>query len=98
MKLRAFPLCLIVVLSPSPALAGPVVVGAGQTYTLDEDLVLKGDDLLDVQGTPEKPCILVGNRHGIRSDGKWTGSLKIAYCTIRDLGGLPRRAADGLVK
>jgi hypothetical protein len=59
--------------------------------------VLDGDDVLDVRGTPEKPCALVGNRHRIRSGSKWTGSLRITHCTIRDLGGLPKRAADGRV-
>jgi hypothetical protein len=82
----------------SAARAAPLIVEAGQTYTLHEDVILSADDVLEVRGTPEKPCVLVGNRHRIRSGGKWTGSLKITHCTIRDLGGLPRRAADDRVQ
>src|SRR6516165_4050573 len=80
--------------SASAARAAPLVVEAGQTHTLHEDVILNGDAVLEVRGTPEKPCVLAGNRHRIRSAGKWAGSLKITHCTIRNLGGLPRRAAD----
>lgn len=83
---------------PSAARSAPLLVEAGQTHTLHEDVLLNGDDMLEVRGTPEKPCVLAGNRHRIRSGNKWTGSLKITHCTLRDLGGLPRRTADNLVK
>ncbi|HEX5271341.1 MAG TPA: hypothetical protein VFW33_12670 [Gemmataceae bacterium] len=90
---------LVVVLGSAPAArAAPLVVEAGQTHTLREDVTLDGDDVLEVRGTPEKPSVLVGNRHRIRSGPKWTGSLKITHCTIRDLGGLPRRTADDRVQ
>src|SRR5262249_38297576 len=69
-----------------------------QTHTLQEDVILNGDAVLEVRGTPQKPCVLVGNRHRIRSGGKWTGSLRITHCTIRDLGSLPRRTADNRVQ
>src|SRR5438046_359445 len=90
-------LCLIELASPRTAAASPVVIEAGQTHTLPEDLVLDGEDVLEIQGKPEKPCTLVGNRHCIRSGPKWTGSLKITHCTIRDLGNLPQRMSDGLI-
>jgi hypothetical protein len=90
-------LSLTTVASPGAALAAPILVEAGQTHTLRDDLVLNGDDVLEVRGTPEKPCILIGNRHRIRSGAKWTGALQITHCTIQSLGGLPTRAADGLV-
>jgi hypothetical protein len=80
-----------------PALAAPIVIEAGKTHMLKEDLVLDGDDVLEMRGTAEKPCTLAGNRHAIRSGPKWTGSLKITHTTIRDLGGLPKRAANGLI-
>src|SRR5262249_13168194 len=67
------------------------------THALPKDLVLDGDDVLEIRGSREKPCVLVGNRHHIRSGPKWTGSLRITHCTIRALGSLPRRAASGLV-
>src|SRR5713226_662664 len=81
---------LSLVHSPSDARAGPVVIEAGKTHTLNDDLLLDGEDALQIHGTPEKPCILVCNRHRIFSGPKWTGSLKITHTTIHDLGGLPR--------
>ena len=78
----------------SAARAAPLVVEAGQTYTLQEDIILNGDVVLEVRGTAEKPSTLVGGRHRIRSGARWTGSLKITHCTVRGLGGLPRRSAD----
>lgn len=89
--------CSIWIAAPLTATADTVVVEGGQAHTLSADLVLDGDDVLEIRGTREQPCILAGNRHRIRSGEKWTGSLKISHCTIRDLGGLPLRAADGLV-
>lgn len=71
------------------------VVEPGETYTLKEDLVLTGNDSLEVKGTPEKPCTLAGNNQRIRSDGKWSGSVKITHCTVRKLGGPPRLTDDG---
>ena len=88
---------LIVLASPVSTPAATTIVEAGQSHTLQDDLILNGDDILEVRGTSEKPCILVGNRHIIRSGPKWTGSLRITHCTIRDLGSLPKRAGDGLV-
>src|SRR5262249_16912613 len=88
---------LLVLAAPQRVLAAPTVVAAGQTHTLHEDLVLDDDDVLEIRGTPEKPCTLVGNRHRIRTGAKWVGTLKVTHCTIRDLGGLPQRGADGLV-
>jgi hypothetical protein len=65
---------------------GDTVVEAGQTLTLTEDLVLSGASTLDVRGTADRRCVIAGNGHAIRSDGTWTGRLKIAECEIRDLG------------
>jgi hypothetical protein len=91
-------LALLWLASPSAAGAAPLIVEAGETHTLREDVTLNGDDVLEVRGTRDKPSVLVGNRHRIRSGDKWTGSLKITHCTIRDLGGLPRRTADDRVQ
>src|SRR5437763_1871137 len=71
--------------------AAPLIIEAGQTHTLKEDIILNGDDALEVRGTAEKPSVLVGNRHRIRSGAKWTGCLKITHCTMRDLGGSVRQ-------
>jgi hypothetical protein len=71
------------------------VLEPGQTLNLKEDLVLTGDAVLDVRGTPEMRCTIAGNNHQIRSDGKWTGSVKIRHCTLQKLGGQPRLTDDG---
>lgn len=88
---------LMVVAMPIDASAGPIIVEAGQTHSLADDLVLDRDDVLEIRGTLEKPCLLVGERHGIRSGSQWTGTIKITHCVIRNLGGLPKRGADGKV-
>src|SRR5437879_4904370 len=51
--------------------AANVVVEAGKTHILLEDLVLTGADVLEVKGTREQPCTIIGNNHRIRTDGKW---------------------------
>ena len=70
----------------APADAGVRQVKAGETLTLAEDLVLSGDDVLDVAGTEAAPCTIVGNGHAIRTNGDWTGRLSLVRCTLRDLG------------
>jgi hypothetical protein len=88
---------LILAHAPAGAHADSLIIEAGQTHTLKDDLVIDGYDTLEIRGTADKPCILIGNRHRIVTGPKWTGSLHITHTTIRDLGGLPKRAADGLV-
>lgn len=83
----------LLTLLPQAAPAAPLVVEVGQTHTLSEDLTLTGGEVLEVRGTPEKPCTLIGNGHRIRSDAKWTGALKISHCTIKNLGA-PAKLAD----
>src|SRR5262249_9425631 len=83
--------CCLLFVPPSLVSAAPVVVEAGQTHALTEDLVLNGTDTLEIKGTADKPCSLVGNRHRVRSGDNWTGALKITHCTIKDLGGLQKR-------
>ncbi|HUW57278.1 MAG TPA: hypothetical protein VMZ92_11645, partial [Planctomycetota bacterium] len=68
----------------APADAGVRQVKAGETLTLAEDLVLSGDDVLDVAGTEAAPCTIVGNGHAIRTNGDWTGRLSLVRCTLRD--------------
>src|SRR5262245_39977168 len=93
--------------SPMPAfsllaaclLAGPAaskshVVEAGEALALKEDLVLSGKDTLDIRGTPEKRCTIIGNGHSIRSQGDWTGSVRIRHCDIRGLGAPARLTED----
>jgi len=74
--------------------AGDTVIEAGQTLTLAEDRVLSGPDSLEVRGTPDRRCVIVGNGHSIRSDGRWTGRLKIRDCDVRGLGTARIHALD----
>jgi len=70
-------------------------VKAGETLTLSEDLVLSGEDSIDIQGTAERRCTLAGQRHRIRSSGTWTGRVRIAHCDIQELGDKTTLTPDG---
>jgi hypothetical protein len=89
----ALPLACLCLL---PSLAWPAahVVESGETRTLKEDLVLKGDDSLEIRGTAEKRCTVVGDGHVIRTEGKWTGSVKITHCSLQKLGAPPKFTDD----
>src|SRR5579872_1751189 len=89
---RAVFACCLLIVPALVASAASIVVEAGQTHTLNEDLVLSGPDTLEIKGTADRPCTLVGNRHRVRSGTNWTGSLTITHCTIKDLGGLQKRS------
>ena len=65
---------------------GDTIIEAGQTLTLTEDLVLSGSDTLDIRGTPDRRCVIVGNGHRIRTQEKWTGRVRITSCDVRSLG------------
>jgi len=67
--------------------AGDTVVEAGRTLTLSEDLVLSGNDSLEVRGTGEARCSIAGNGHSIRTADSWTGRIRIHACDLRGLGG-----------
>ena len=56
-----------VLLSPLWSLAANHVIEAGKSHTLTADLVLTGDDVLEVRGTAEKPCTLIGNNHRMQA-------------------------------
>jgi hypothetical protein len=71
------------------------VVPAGQTLSLKDDLILTGDDSLDIQGTPDRRCKLEGNGYRIVSKGAWTGSVRIRHCDVFQLGAAAQLAADG---
>lgn len=69
------------------AAAASKSVAPGETWTLSEDLILKSADLLDVDGTKEKPCTIIGNGHQIKTvDESWSGNVVIRYCAIEGLG------------
>lgn len=70
-------------------------VEAGQTLALKEDLVLTGADSLEIKGTPDRRCTLLGNGHRIRTKGDWTGSVRIRNCDIHQLGAVAKLTDDG---
>ena len=77
-----------------PATAASRTLKAGQVLGVSEDLVLTGDDVLDIQGTADKPCRLDGNGQQIRARGDWKGSVRIVYCEFRSLGSAKLPALD----
>lgn len=87
--LRCLPVLIACSLAPAPiaAVAAATQVPAGQTLTLTQDLVLTGTDTLMIAGTAENPCTIQGNHHQIKTDGTWTGQVKIAHARIHNLGG-----------
>jgi hypothetical protein len=85
----------LVALVPAPAVAAGHTVEAGQTLALKEDIVLSGDDSLEIKGTADRRCTLLGNGHRIRSQGAWTGSVRIRHCDLRQLGAPAKLTADG---
>lgn len=70
------------------------IVKAGQVVGISEDLVLSGDDVLEVHGTADRPCRLDANAQQIRSAPGWRGHVKIAHCEFRSLGTAKKPALD----
>src|SRR4051794_16021294 len=85
----------LLALATAGAAVADHVVQVGQTLTLTEDLVLSGNESLEIKGTPDRRCTLAGNGHGIRSKGEWTGSIRIRYCELHQLGAPAKLTADG---
>src|SRR5262249_29147631 len=75
--------------------AASLIIEPGQTHTLKDDLVLTGNDVLEIKGAPEQRCTLIGNNHRIRTGDKWTGFVKIGHCTLQKLGDRAKNTADG---
>jgi hypothetical protein len=73
---------------------GSVIVPAGKTFTLTKDLELSGDAVFEVNGTPGKRCVLIGNNHRIKTRYPWKGRLRITHCDIRKLGTKEGHALD----
>jgi ferric-dicitrate binding protein FerR (iron transport regulator) len=73
------------------------VVKAGETLELSEDLILAGDDTLEVQGTADHRCILKGNHHQIRTSGEWIGRIRITHGDVRELGDRTAFNAQGKI-
>lgn len=74
------------VTQPLATPAQSIVVEAGGMLALSEDIVLSGQDTMEVRGTAEKRCTIRGNRHRIRTSGEWTGKILISHCDLVELG------------
>jgi hypothetical protein len=72
--------------SPVHPASFPLAVKPGQTVSLEGDVILTGEAVFDIQGTAEQPCVIVGNGYQVKTKGQWTGRLKAAYCTFKQLG------------
>src|SRR2546421_12393727 len=76
------------------ASAASRTVAAGQVLGVSEDLVLSGDDVLDVRGTAERPCRIDANAQQIRTAPDWTGYVRVSYCEFRGLGTAKKPALE----
>jgi hypothetical protein len=65
--------------------------GAAPTRSLDADLVLTGDDTLELGGGP---CVIAGNGHSIRAVEPWHGNLWLHDCHLVGLGGVDKPAIE----
>ena len=81
--------------APGAAPSTKKTINAGETWTLTEDFVLTGDDVFEAAGTPQQPCTLVGNGHALRTQGEWTGRLKLTHCVLKGLGAAPALLEEG---
>src|SRR5207302_8469931 len=67
-------------LSPGKAGAVSRTLKAGEVLGVSENLVLSGDDVLEVRGTAAKPCRIDANGQQIRTTSDWRGRIKVNYC------------------
>jgi hypothetical protein len=86
--------CLVTFALPSHGRAASHTLKAGQVLGVAEDIVLSGEDFLEIQGTADKPCRLDGNGQQIRTQRDWKGWVKISHCELRGLGSATKPALD----
>ena len=77
-----------------PAEAGSRTLKPGEVWGVGEDFVLSGDDVLDAQGTAERPCQIAGNGDTIKTAAGWRGRVVLRHCEIRGMGGARKPALD----
>src|SRR5262245_25068149 len=87
--------CVLVFGFGGKVVADDIVIGPGETLTLEEDLYLTGDDFLIINGAEDNPSMLDGGSYTIYTDGTWTGGIYIQYCRIQDLGTLSTEDGPG---
>src|SRR5438876_1163296 len=86
--------CCACLLGAGPARAASRTLKAGEVLGVSEDLVLSGDDVLEINGTAEKPCRLDGNCQQVRTVGDWKGRIVARHCEFRGLGSAKTPALD----
>ena len=91
---RFLPLFVLVLTISPTGTAASRILKAGQVLGVSEDLILAGDDVLEVHGTADKPCRIDANAQQIRSTADWRGHVKVAYCEFRSLGSAKKPALD----
>jgi hypothetical protein len=89
LSIKAMLLCV-----PVPAEAASRTLKAGEVLPISEDFILQGDDVLEINGAPEKRCRIDANGQTIKTSGKWTGRIKITHCDFRGLGSASKPALD----
>ena len=84
----------VCLLLPALGQAASRTIKAGQIVGISEDIVLSGDDVLDVQGTADKPCRLDANGQQIRTQGDWRGRINLQHCELRGFGSAKKPALN----
>src|SRR4029078_9461050 len=69
-------------------------LAAAQVLGISEDLVLAGDDVLEVNGTAQKPCRIDANCQQIRTTPDWRARIKGTHCECRGVGTAKTPALD----
>jgi hypothetical protein len=85
---------LVVIALAEDTRAASRTLKAGQVVGVSEDIVLGGEDYLEIHGTAEKPCRLDANTQQIRTLPDWQGWIKIKHCEFRGLGTAKKPALD----
>jgi hypothetical protein len=65
-----------------------------QVLGIREELLLAGDDVLEVNGTAQKPCRIDANCQQIPTSPDWRGRIKVTHCEFRGLGTAKKPALD----
>src|SRR5262249_50582293 len=79
---------------PGAAAAASRTVGPGQVVGMGEDWVLDADDVLEVNGTADRPCRIDADARQLRSAPGWHGRVRITHCEVRGLGSAKLPALD----
>ena len=91
---RYLAITLAFLLTSPPSPAASRILKPGERTGIAEDFVLSGDDVLEINGTAEKPCRIDGNSNVFKTSGKWTGRIKITHCEIRGFGSATKPVFD----